>query len=102
MHIALISIRVKPECIEAFQAASIENARGSLREPGVVRFDFLQDKDDPAHFVLYEVYHTPEDPASHRQTAHYQAWAEAVADMMSEPRTRAFFANVHPPDAEWG
>lgn len=101
MHIALISIRVKPESVEAFRAASIDNARGSLGEPGVVRFDFLQDKDDPTRFVLYEVYRTPDDPAQHRQTAHYQKWVETVGDMMAEPRSRAFYANIHPPDAEW-
>ncbi len=101
MHIAVVSIRVKPEAVNAFREASIENARNSRMEPGVVRFDVLQDKDDPTAFVLYEVYQTPDDPARHRETAHYQAWNAAVADMMAVPRTRAFYANVSPSDAEW-
>ncbi len=101
MHIAVVSIRVKPEAVNAFREASIENARNSRMEPGVVRFDVLQDKDDPTAFVLYEVYQTPDDPARHRETAHYQAWSAAVADMMAVPRTRAFYANVSPSDAEW-
>ncbi len=101
MHVALISIRVKPEAVEAFRQASVLNARGSRMEPGVVRFDVLQDKDDPTAFVLYEVYRTPEDPARHRETEHYQAWNEAVADMVAEPRARTFYANVSPTDSEW-
>lgn len=101
MHVALISIQVKPEAVEAFREASLENARNSRLEAGVVRFDVLQDKDDPTAFVLYEVYRTPEDPARHRETGHYQAWNAAVTDMLARPRTRAFYANVSPTDAEW-
>jgi autoinducer 2-degrading protein len=101
MHVALISIHIKPESVEAFCEASLENARSSLQEPGVVRFDLLQDKDDPTRFVLYEVYRTPDDPVRHRETPHYQAWSEAVAGMMAEPRGRAFYVNVFPSDANW-
>jgi quinol monooxygenase YgiN len=101
MHVAIISIRVKPEAVEAFREATIENATNSRKEPGVVRFDVLQSKDDPTTFVLYEVYRTPDDPARHRETAHYQAWSAAVGDLLAEPRTRAFYANVSPTDVEW-
>lgn len=101
MHVALISIQVKPEAVESFRQATIQNARGSRQEPGVVRFDFLQDKDDPTSFILYEVYRTPDDPARHRQTEHYRLWSEAVADMLVRPRSRAFYANISPTDAEW-
>jgi autoinducer 2-degrading protein len=102
MHVALIHIHVKPESVEAFKQASLQNAAGSLTEPGVVRFDVLQQKDDPTRFVLYEVYRTPDDPARHRETAHYKVWNDAVAEMMTEPRSRAFYANVFPGDEGWG
>lgn len=102
MYVALINIHVKIESVEAFKQVSLENAAGSLKEPGVVRFDVLQQKDDPTRFVLYEVYRTADDPARHRETAHYKAWNEAVADLMAEPRSRAFYANVFPGDEVWG
>ena len=96
MHILLVQARVKPEFIDAFKQATAINAGNSAKEPGVARFDFLQQQDDPSRFVLYEVYRDSSAPAQHKQTAHYLAWAETVSHMFQEPRTRAFFTNVFP------
>ncbi len=102
MHIVQVFVHVRPEFVEAFRAASIENARNSVQEPGIARFDVLQQQDDPTRFVLVEVYRTPDDPPRHRETRHYQAWKEAVEPMMAEPRTRALYTNVFPDAAGWG
>jgi (4S)-4-hydroxy-5-phosphonooxypentane-2,3-dione isomerase len=96
MLIVHVHIQVKPDRVEAFKAASIENARNSLHEPGIARFDVLQQQDDPTRFLLVEVYRTAEAPAAHKQTAHYQQWAEAVADMMAVPRSSVKFDKVYP------
>lgn len=101
MLVVHVHVRVKPGCIEAFKAATRENARASVREPGVARFDVVQQADDPTRFVLVEVYRTAAAPAAHKETAHYQAWRDAVAPLMAEPRTSAKFANVFPDDAGW-
>jgi len=81
-----VFVRVKEGDVEAFKAASLENAKKSREEPGVARFDVLQQEDDPTRFVLVEAYRTAEDPARHKETAHYQKWRDTVADMMAEPR----------------
>ena len=86
MHITLVHVRVKPEAIDAFIAATHANHEASIREPGNRRFDVLQSPDDPARFILYEAYASAEDAAAHKATAHYLAWREAVADMMDEAR----------------
>lgn len=101
MHILHVHIRVKPECVEAFRAASLENARSSVREPGVARFDVVQQQDDPTRFVLIEVYRSPEGHAAHRETRHYATWRDAVAPMMAEERKAFKYANVFPPDSGW-
>ena len=101
MFIVHVHVRVKPERAEAFRAATLENARQSVREPGIARFDVLQDREDPARFTLVEVYRTPEDPARHKETAHYAAWRDAVADMMAEPRRSVKYANVFPDESGW-
>ena len=101
MIVLHVFVRVKPDCIEAFRQATIENARNSVREPGVARFDVLQQSDDPTRFVLVEVYRNAEAAAQHKVTAHYQAWAAVAPDLMAEPRTRATFANVFPADEGW-
>jgi quinol monooxygenase YgiN len=101
MHIIHVQIRVKPDCIEAFQAATLANARASLREAGIRRFDVLQQQDDPTRFVLVEVYRAAEDQAQHRLTAHYAAWAAAAADMMAEPRSFLKYTNVFPGEEGW-
>ncbi len=98
MHILIVQAQVKPEFVGAFIAATRINAQESLKEPGVARFDFLQQKDDPARFVIYEVYRDAEAPAAHKQTAHYNDWAAKAEPMLAAPRTRAFYANVEPGD----
>jgi quinol monooxygenase YgiN len=102
MLIVHVHAHVKPEFVEAFRQATIENARHSVQEPGIARFDVIQETDDPARFTLVEVYRTPDDPARHKETAHYQKWRDAVADMMAEPRTSFKYANVFPDDKGWG
>jgi quinol monooxygenase YgiN len=101
MLIVIIHIRVKPESIEAFREVTIANARNSVTEPGIARFDFVQQSDDPTRFVLTEVYRDADAPARHRETAHYATWRDTVADMMAEPRTRVQYSNVFPPDGGW-
>jgi len=102
MLVVHVFVHVKPEYVEAFKAASIENAQHSVQEPGIARFDVIQQKDNPAKFVLVEVYRTPDDPARHKETAHYKKWRESVADMMAEPRSSIKYANVFPDDLGWG
>lgn len=89
-----VSVHVKAECVEAFKAATLENVRASRREPGVARFDLLQNQDDPTRFVLVEVYRTAEAPAQHKETAHYKTWRDTVADMMAEPRSSTKYEDV--------
>ena len=101
MHIVLVSVRVKPEHVEAFRQACIENARNSVQEPGIARFDVLQQGDDPTHFLLHEVYRNLDAPAKHRETAHYNAWVAKVTDMLAEPRARVVYSNVFPADSDW-
>jgi len=101
MHIVHVSIRVKPECVEAFKVATLDNARASAREPGIARFDVVQQTDDPGRFILVEVYCTPVDQLAHRETAHYLRWRDAVADMMAEPRAATRLVNLFPDDSGW-
>ena len=102
MYIVHVHAKVKPEFIEAFRQATIENARNSVQEPGVARFDVLQDRDDPCNFVLLEVYRTREDPARHKETAHYAKWRDTVTEMMDEPRRSVKYDNLFPEDSDWG
>ncbi len=101
MLIVLVYAHVKPESVEAFRLASIENARHSLQEPGVARFDVVQQADDPTRFVLVEVYRDLQAPPRHRETAHYAAWRLAAEDMLAEPRTKVEYFNVFPADDGW-
>ena len=96
-----VDIQVKPECIDAFIRASEENAMHSLQEPGIARFDFVQDRDEPTHFVLVEVYKTDDAPAAHKETAHYATWRDSVADMMAVPRSSTKFETLYPEDSQW-
>jgi quinol monooxygenase YgiN len=102
MHIVHVFISVDPESIEAFRLATLDNARNSLQEPGVARFDFLEDVEQPGRFTLVEVYRTTADAARHKDTPHYKRWGEAVAGMMAAPRTRTVYRNVFPADDGWG
>lgn len=101
MLIVHVFVKVKPEAIEAFREASLDNARNSVLEPGIARFDVIQQAGDPSRFVLLEVYRNAEAPAAHKETAHYARWRDAVADMMAEPRYSIKYGNVFPPDSGW-
>jgi len=101
MLIVHVHVHVKPESIDAFKAASLENARTSIREPGIARFDVMQQQDDPARFVLVEAYRTPDAPAAHKETAHYATWRDRVASMMAEPRRSVKYSNLFPADTHW-
>ena len=101
MLIVLVHVRVKPECVEAFKTATIDNASSSVREPGIARFDVLQQNDDPARFILVEIYRDLEAPARHKDTGHYQKWRDAVAGMMAEPRVSYKYSNAFPGDEGW-
>lgn len=103
LHMLIVHVHahVKPEYIEAFKLATVENARRSVEEAGIARFDAIQQADDPSRFVLVEAYRTPDAPARHKETAHYQGWRDAVAPMMAEPRTSVKYSNVFPADARW-
>ncbi len=98
MLINLIRVRVKPEHLDAFIAATLANAEASLREPGVARFDILQDPKEHTSFIFSEAYRTPDAPAAHKATAHYQTWRDSVADMMAEPRASTPLNNLFPKD----
>ncbi|MFM8470748.1 MAG: putative quinol monooxygenase [Limisphaerales bacterium] len=96
-----VHVQVKPDCVEAFKAATLANARASVQEPGIARFDVVQQADDPTKFVLVEAYRTTDAPAQHKETAHYATWRDTVAPMMAAPRTSVKFGNVFPEDAGW-
>jgi quinol monooxygenase YgiN len=101
LYIIHVQVHVKPDAIEALRAATLANAQASVKEPGILRFDFIQSREDPTRFVLVEVYKHPDDQAAHRETAHYLTWRDAVADLMAEPRSAARYVNVAPADADW-
>jgi len=102
MHIVHVNVVVKPDGVDAFIEATLTNARASVQEPGCARFDVLQDKDAPARFRLVEVYRDEAAVASHKETPHYAAWAEAMGSLMAEPRTKAVYRNVFPDEQGWG
>jgi quinol monooxygenase YgiN len=101
MVVVHVHVHVKPECVEAFREATLANARASVAEPGIARFDVIQQTDDPRRFVLVEVYRTPEAAGAHKETPHYAAWRDAVAPMMAEPRSSVKYANLFPGDEGW-
>jgi quinol monooxygenase YgiN len=101
MFIVHVQIKIKPGHLEGFQAATLANARASVQEPGVARFDVVQQADDPTRFVLVEVYRDADANAAHKLTPHYAVWRDAVAGMMAEPRTSVKFNNVFPEDFGW-
>ena len=102
MFIVHVFVHVKDDQVEAFKAATIENARNSVQEPGIARFDVIQQMDDPTRFGLVEVYRTPEDPARHKETEHYRTWRDTVEKMMTEPRTSIKYSNIFPDENGWG
>jgi autoinducer 2-degrading protein len=101
MYIVHVFVHVKPEFVTAFMAAALDNAQNSVQEPGVARFDVLQESENPARFVLVEVYRDPEAAAAHKTTAHYAHWRDAVAEMMAEPRLGVKYTNLFPGDQGW-
>ena len=101
MLIVHVFVHVKTEQVEAFRQATLENARNSVQEPGIARFDVIQQKDDATRFVLVEVYRTVEDPAKHKETNHYKKWRDTVEDMMAEPRTSIKYTNIFPDETGW-
>lgn len=101
MIIVHVFVHVKPEFVHAFRQATVENARNSLKEPGVARFDVVQQTDEPTRFLLVEAYRTPQAPGQHKDTAHYQVWRDMVAPMMAEPRTSIKYTNIFPDDQGW-
>ena len=101
MLVVHVHVRTRPDSVDAFKAATLANARESLEEPGIARFDIIQQQDDPSRFVLIEVYRTAQAPAAHKETAHYLTWRDAVAPLMAEPRSSVKFSNVFPADDRW-
>ena len=101
MQIVLVHVHVKPESIEAFKLASIDNASNSVKEAGIARFDVIQQAEDPTRFTLVEVYKTADAPAAHKETAHYLRWRDTVAEMMAEPRQGVKYSNIFPSDESW-
>ena len=102
MIVVHVFVRVKEEHIESFKQASVENARSSVLETGIARFDVIQQADDPSRFVLIEVYRDTEAPLKHKETAHYALWRDTVADMMAESRYSVKYNNIFPADEVWG
>ena len=101
MFIVHVFVHVKPDRIEEFKKATLENARNSVLEPGIARFDVVQHLEDPTRFILVEVYRTSEDPVRHKETAHYQTWRDTVEDMMAESRTSIKLTNLFPDEKGW-
>jgi quinol monooxygenase YgiN len=101
MLIVHVEVHVKPDAVEAFEAATLENARASLAEPGILRFDVVRRTDDPTRFVLVEAYRDEAAPLAHKQTPHYAAWRDAVEPLMAEPRQSRKFTNVFPRESGW-
>ena len=101
MYIVHVFAHIKPDQVEAFKAATLDNARNSIKEPGIARFDVLQQSDDPTRFTLVEVYRTKDDPEKHRATPHYNRWREAVEPLQAEPRTKLVYENVFPGEDGW-
>ena len=98
MLIVHVHVNVKPEFVEAFKQTTIENASNSVKEPGIARFDAIQQEDDPTKFILVEVYKSGDAPAAHKETAHYAKWRDAVAEMLTEPRHGVKYGNIFPED----
>jgi quinol monooxygenase YgiN len=101
MLVVHVHVQVKPDQVEAFKTATSQNARQSVQEPGIARFDVIQEAEDPTRFVLVEVYRSAEATAAHKETAHYLTWRDTVAEMMAAPRRSVKYANVYPDDAGW-
>jgi len=102
MLIVQVHVHVKKDVIDEFISASIENASLSIQEPGIARFDVIQENEDPSRFVLLEVYRSEDDPEKHKQTRHYEVWRDRVESMMIESRHSVKYHNLFPDDQGWG
>jgi autoinducer 2-degrading protein len=102
MYIVHVFIHVKPDKVAEFEAATLENAKKSVKESGIARFDLIRQVDDPTRFVLLEVYRSPAGHPQHKETAHYKRWQEIAEPLMAEPRTRIICENVYPGNSGWG
>ena len=100
MHIVFVNVCVKPEAVDQFTEATIQNASNSIKEPGVIRFDFFRQVDETNRFTLVEIYKSPEDQLKHRETDHYNKWRLTVADMMAEPRQGVRYINIYPVETD--
>ncbi len=101
MLVVHVFVHVHADQVEAFTTATLDNARASVQEAGIARFDVIQQLDDPTRFVLVEVYRTEQAPAQHKETAHYARWRDTVAPMMASPRQSVKYANLYPDDMGW-
>ncbi len=101
MLVVHVQVRVKPEWVAAFREATLVNARHSVQEAGVARFDVVQHREDPTRFVLVEAYRSEDAPARHKETPHYQTWRDTVESMMAEPRTSVKCTSLFPDDPGW-
>ena len=101
MLVVHVFVHVKEDQVEAFKTATLGNARNSVQEPGIARFDVVQQQEDPTRFVLVEAYRDAEAPARHKETQHYLTWRETVESMMAEPRHSIKFENCFPGDDVW-
>jgi (4S)-4-hydroxy-5-phosphonooxypentane-2,3-dione isomerase len=101
MYIVLVHLHIKAEYNDQFKQATFENARNSIQEAGIIRFDVIQQIEDPDRFALIEVYRSPEDQLKHRETKHYQIWKDAVGEMMAEPRQGVKYESLFPDEPDW-
>jgi (4S)-4-hydroxy-5-phosphonooxypentane-2,3-dione isomerase len=101
MLIVHVHVHVRSECVQEFCQATIENARNSIQEPGIARFDVVQQTDNPTQFVLVEAYHDEAATKAHKETPHYAKWRDTVAPMMAETRTSIKFTNLFPESKDW-
>jgi len=101
MVIVHVFIKIKPGMTEPFKAATLKNAQNSIKEPGILRFDFMQQEDDPLSFLLVEVYKDDNAIIQHKETSHYAEWCKVAEHLIAEPRERIRYANIFPEDKEW-
>jgi|SRR5579862_1539753 quinol monooxygenase YgiN len=101
MLVVHVHIKIKPDLVDEFKKATLANARESVKEPGIARFDVAQQQDDPTRFVLIEVYRSVEATTAHKATAHYAVWRDRMESLMAEPRYSVKYSNVFPPDEGW-
>jgi (4S)-4-hydroxy-5-phosphonooxypentane-2,3-dione isomerase len=101
MVIVHVFVKIKPDMTEPFKAATLKNAQNSIKEPGILRFDFIQQEDDPLCFLLVEVYKDSNAVAQHKETSHYAEWREKAEHMIAQPRTSTRYVGIFPEDKEW-